>query len=295
MTVQIIRTIKELRLAIAAYRADNAKTTVGYVPTMGYLHEGHASLLRQSKSENSVTILSIFVNPLQFGPQEDLDKYPRDEQRDTSIAEQAGVDIVFMPSVQEMYPSSMLTNISVAEVTAGLCGFSRPGHFDGVATVIAKLFNIIRPDRAYFGLKDAQQVAVVTQMVHDLNIPVEIVPCPIVREVDGLALSSRNVYLQEQERQQALILNQSLMQVSSYIQAGLTTEQLIDKLKESIGQKPLANIDYVEIVAYPSMTMIDPKQILKGQNSSILVAVAVKFGKTRLIDNVLVNFSEAGE
>ncbi|TFE30035.1 pantoate--beta-alanine ligase [Cohnella luojiensis] len=291
----IIRTIAELRQEISAYRRRSSyDQKVGFVPTMGYLHDGHASLLRKSVSDNGLTVLSIFVNPIQFGPGEDLDKYPRDEERDIRVATEAGTDIVFLPSVQEMYPQSRVTTVTVAEVTDSLCGASRPGHFDGVATVVAKLFNIVQPDRAYFGMKDAQQVAVVTRMVQDLNLPVEIVPCPILREKDGLALSSRNVYLGAEERTQALQLSKSLSQVEEWIMEGMTATQIIARLKAEIEFFPLADIDYVDILTYPELTPPNGELPLKEIDVSLLVAVAVRYGKTRLIDNKLLNPSEVG-
>ncbi|MFD0670379.1 pantoate--beta-alanine ligase [Cohnella sp. GCM10027633] len=297
-TPKIIRTISELRQEVNAYRRSlvTAGGTVGFVPTMGYLHEGHASLLARSKADNGLTVLSIFVNPLQFGPNEDLSRYPRDEERDLALAAREGVDIAFLPSVEEMYPQyPLLTTVSVAQVTDHLCGASRPGHFDGVAAVVAKLFNIVQPDRAYFGLKDAQQVAVITQMVRDLSIPVEIVPCPIVREQDGLALSSRNVYLNDEERLQSLALSRSLSKADGWIAEGASAVQLSRKLSEDIRNSPLADIDYVEIVSYPDMRRLEGNEPLREAAQSILIALAVRFGRTRLIDNKLVNPIEAGE
>lgn len=293
----IVRTIAELRQQIRAYRrAAPADATVGFVPTMGYLHEGHASLLRRSVAENGLTVLSIFVNPLQFGPNEDLARYPRDEERDVSLASKNGVDIVFLPSVEEMYPDyPLLTNVSVSGVSEHLCGSSRPGHFDGVATVVTKLFNIVQPDRAYFGLKDAQQVAVIAQMVKDLSIPVEIVPCPIVREQDGLALSSRNVYLSSEERVQSLALSRSLAKAEEWIAAGATARELANKLAEDIRKAPSADIDYVEVVTYPGMRPVVGNGPLSEYAGSVLIALAVRFGRTRLIDNRIVNPIEAGD
>ncbi|RED60407.1 pantoate--beta-alanine ligase [Cohnella lupini] len=291
----IIRSIAELRHEISTFRrSNNGHRTVGFVPTMGYLHDGHASLLRKSSADNGLTVLSIFVNPIQFAPGEDLDKYPRDEARDMKVAEESGADIVFIPTVQEMYPQKRVTTVAVAEVTELLCGASRPGHFDGVATVVTKLFNIVQPDRAYFGMKDAQQIAVVTRMVQDLNMPVEIVPCPILREEDGLAMSSRNVYLNALEREQALVLSQSLSRVAEWIRDGLTASQVIARLKESISRNPLADIDYVDVLAYPDLSRPDDRQSLAEMNVSLLFAVAVRFGKTRLIDNQLLNPAEVG-
>ncbi|MBD8497586.1 pantoate--beta-alanine ligase [Paenibacillus arenosi] len=284
----VARTVEEIRAAVQQLRGNRPNSTVGFVPTMGYLHEGHASLMRKSVEKNEISVLSIFVNPIQFGPNEDLDRYPRNESGDLQLAGQCGIDIVFLPSVDVMYPQATKTKIRVAEVTEGLCGASRPGHFDGVTTVVAKLFNMVKPDRAYFGLKDAQQVAVIQQMVNDLNIDVEVVPCQIVRETDGLALSSRNVYLSDEERRQALVLSESLQMAHSLIreQAAITAGELMDIIIKNIQAMPLANIDYVEIVQYPSMERFAASVQLPEQKSDILIALAVRFGNTRLIDNL---------
>jgi len=276
---------------IAAIR-EGRELQVGLVPTMGYLHEGHASLLRRARTENDLVVLSIFVNPIQFGPNEDLDRYPRDAERDLALAEREGVGAVFMPSVEVMYPQPTKTKVTVAELTSKLCGATRPGHFDGVTTVVSKLFNIVAPNRAYFGQKDAQQVAVVAQMVKDLNFDIEIVPCPIVRENDGLALSSRNVYLSVEEHESALILSRSLKQLEADVYSGqaITAMEARQQLMQKIGSEPLAEIDYVEIAAFPDLTALQETNSLSSElkaHGAILVAVAVKFGTTRLIDNVL--------
>ncbi|OXM88275.1 pantoate--beta-alanine ligase [Paenibacillus rigui] len=287
--LQVIRHIQQLRAAIRQARAKDSTLRVGFVPTMGYLHEGHASLLRAARQQCDLVVLSIFVNPLQFGPNEDLSRYPRDEQRDLALAEAEKADIVFLPSVEEMYPTPTQTVVSVSGVTERLCGESRPGHFDGVATVVSKLFHMVQPDAAYFGQKDAQQVAVIQQMVQDLNIPVQIVPCPIVREADGLALSSRNVYLEPEQRRQALVLSSSLKLAESLVaesKGAIDVSELHKAIIEHIRQSPLAEIDYVEIVAYPTL---QPVARLRDA-SSVLIALAVKFGKTRLIDNTLISF-----
>ncbi|QJD82455.1 pantoate--beta-alanine ligase [Cohnella herbarum] len=295
MTPKIIRTIAVLRKEIAAFRmSDPSNSSVGFVPTMGYLHEGHASLLRRSASDNGLTVLSIFVNPIQFGPGEDLDKYPRNETRDIQVAAEAGADIVFLPEVKEMYPRQRVTNVTVTDVTERLCGASRPGHFDGVATVVTKLFNIVQPNRAYFGMKDAQQIAVISNMVQDLNIPVEIIPCPIVREEDGLALSSRNVYLTSEERKQALVLSRSLSHVADWMQEGITAIELVQRLKAEINGVSLADIDYAEVLTYPDLSPTDTNRPLIKVEKELLIAVAVRFGKTRLIDNRLLNPAEVG-
>ncbi len=293
----VIRTIAELRQAVKTYRRGASdEGAVGFVPTMGYLHEGHASLMRRSVADNGFTVLSIFVNPLQFGPNEDLARYPRDEARDVALATKEGVDVVFLPTVEEMYPEyPLLTTISVANVTERLCGASRPGHFDGVATVVAKLFHIVQPDRAYFGQKDAQQIAVVTRMAYDLSIPVEIVPCPIVREQDGLALSSRNVYLSPEERTEALALSRALGMAEGWIAEGATATELAAKLSAEIRRSPSADIDYVEIASYPNITPVAGDLPIREASGDVLIALAVRFGRTRLIDNLIVNSIKAGE
>lgn len=293
-----VRTIAELRSAVRRLRQEaeqqSGPAEVGFVPTMGYLHEGHASLMRQAKEQCAVTVLSIFVNPIQFGPNEDLAQYPRDEERDLKLAASLGIDIVFLPTPEEMYPQPTKTAISVREVTEPLCGASRPGHFDGVTTVVAKLFHIVNPDRAYFGMKDAQQVAVIQQMVHDLNFDVTIVPCPIVREVDGLALSSRNVYLCGEEREQALGLSQSLRMAEEWVreEPGLTAEEVKSRIRQVIGQAPLADIDYVDILTFPALQALPSDEPVGNAGSDVLIALAVRFGRTRLIDNRL--FSRQG-
>lgn len=278
-TLQQINTIAEMREQIQAARMQGKR--IGIVPTMGYLHEGHLSLVRAAREKCDVVVMSIFVNPLQFGPNEDFDRYPRDLERDRTLAEQAGVDVLFTPDVSEMYPRKILTNISVSNVTNPLCGRSRPGHFDGVATVVMKLFQIVQPDYAFFGQKDAQQVAVVTQMVQDLNVPVQIVPCPIIREADGLAMSSRNVYLTPEERAQALVLSHSLSLAEKWLREGVTIEEVRSRVMDIISEKPLAAIDYVEILSYPELEPLE--QAVSG--TTLILALAVRFGKTRLIDN----------
>lgn len=285
----IVRKIDEIRKALASKRRETPDITVGFVPTMGYLHDGHVSLIRQAKKNGNLVVLSIFVNPLQFGPNEDFDKYPRDEARDLAIAEQAGVDIVFLPSVEEMYPKASKTKVVVSEVTNRLCGASRPGHFDGVATVVTKLFQIVQPDQAYFGLKDAQQVAVIKQMTQDLNMPVEVVPCPILREPDGLAMSSRNVYLTPEQRKEALVLFRCLQEAKTRIQTGnrIPVQQLKEDMRREIMTSPQAEIDYLEILTYPGLEPIDT--VCFGEGEAVIVALAVKFGATRLIDNVIIS------
>jgi pantoate--beta-alanine ligase len=289
----VCRTIQELKSALGE-RASDGKS-LGFVPTMGYLHEGHASLLRKAREENDVAALSIFVNPLQFGPKEDLDRYPRDEERDLAIASECGVDIVFLPTVQEMYPGRHLTKVIVDEVTDRMCGASRPGHFDGVGTVVSKLFHLLKPSRAYFGMKDAQQVAVIEQMVHDLNFDIEIVRCETVREPDGLALSSRNVYLSAEHRSQAVRLSQALNLAKEWLEEpGMTASGLKRRVESHIREADQAIIDYVELLAYPGLSLIDEEARLSSYNGTVILALAVKFGTTRLIDNRLFETSKIG-
>lgn len=275
--MKMVTTVSEVRNTI---RALPPTSTVGLVPTMGYLHAGHLSLVERAKKECDYVVLSIFVNPIQFGENEDYERYPRDLERDTKLAEEAGVDLLFHPSIEEMYPTPVFTTVQVEKLTERLCGMSRPGHFTGVATVVSKLFHIVLPDRAYFGLKDAQQVAVIEQMVKDLHFPVTIVPCDIVREEDGLAMSSRNVYLTPEERKQATILYQALQEVKE--KDFLTANEINQFVRKKIETQPLARIDYVETLAYPSL---EPIEELPEQQ--VIVAVAVWFGSTRLIDNIL--------
>lgn len=295
------RTIEEARKIMMELRqarsANGRQAKAGFVPTMGYLHAGHGSLLKQAKSENDITVLSIFVNPLQFGPNEDYETYPRDEAKDLRFAEEAGVDLVFIPSAQEMYPSPTKTKVSVSELTERLCGASRPGHFDGVTTVVTKLFNIIQPDRAYFGQKDAQQAAVIQQMAKDLNMNIEIRTSPIVREEDGLALSSRNVYLSEEERKQAVVLHKSLQLAQELVdrEPHISASDLHDRVAAHIQTAPLARIDYVEIMSYPELAPLPASEPVQQilQTQSVIVALAVFFGKTRLIDNCILEARHA--
>lgn len=254
--------------------------SVGFVPTMGYLHEGHESLIKKAVSENDKVVVSIFVNPTQFGPNEDLAKYPRDLEKDSLICESAGADLIFHPEVEEMYAESACTAVNMSGLTSGLCGKSRPTHFSGVCTVVTKLFNIVQADKAYFGEKDAQQLAIIKKMVEDLNIDIKIIGCPIVREEDGLAKSSRNIYLSPVEREAALVLNKSLKMARKAIEAGMkNTSDLKGLIVEVIEKEPLAKIDYVEIVDSKSLKEVNSIE------DYILVALAVYIGKTRLIDN----------
>jgi len=280
----VVRTIEQYRTFLEE-QADGR--TIGFVPTMGYLHEGHMSLAARAKRENDAVVMSVFVNPLQFGPNEDFERYPRDEARDLALMEQAGVDCAFVPSVAEMYPAGAIrTTVSVRDVTERLCGASRPGHFDGVATVVTKLFNIVRPTRAYFGMKDAQQVAVIATMAADLNIPVEIVPCPTLREPDGLAKSSRNVYLTPEHRAQAPVLYRALQTVDDWLarRPELTAGELEELLARTVREAPDAVVDYAQVLAYPSLQPIVGPLRSAGP---FIAALAAKFGSTRLIDNRL--------
>ncbi len=279
--MSIICNISELREQLKQ-RSKNGIKSVGLVPTMGFLHEGHMSLIERARSENDLVVVSVFVNPTQFAKGEDLDSYPSDIDMDYKNSTEHGADIIFNPSADEMYGSDDSTYVIVdGDITTQLCGKSRPTHFKGVTTVVAKLFNIVKPTRAYFGQKDAQQVAVIEKMVRDLNFDIDIVACELVREEDGLALSSRNVYLTDKERSEALVISKSLFKVKDLFKEG---ERDANKLKEflvsSIKKSDLAEVDYVEILDAKTLKEID---CIKQKS---LVAVAVKFGKTRLIDNV---------
>jgi pantoate--beta-alanine ligase len=292
--MRVVRSVEQLREALE-YMRGGGHTPIGFVPTMGFLHEGHASLLRRAGEMCGTVVMSIFVNPLQFGPNEDFESYPRDEQRDLELAEREGADIVFIPTVEEMYPRPIRTQVSVSSLTTVLCGASRPGHFDGVTTVVSKLFNMVQPDYAFFGLKDAQQVAVLRQMVSDLNMNVQIVACPIVREADGLALSSRNVYLSAEERLQALVLSRSLRDARAAIEEGpaKTVAEIQQLLVSVITSSPLAVIDYAEMLTFPGLEPLDTDSILSRADGEIIIALAVKFGRTRLIDNIVFTPKEA--
>jgi pantoate--beta-alanine ligase len=278
--MRVIEKISELKAAVAAQR--KAGKTVGLVPTMGFLHEGHISLIKTSRSDNDITVLSIFVNPAQFGVNEDYDKYPKDIEGDSRKAEEAGTDIIFAPNSAEMYPQGYSTHVDMDGITDSMCGKSRPGHFKGVATVVTKLFNIVQPDKAYFGQKDAQQAAVIRKIVRDLNMDVDIIVCPIVREKDGLAMSSRNVYLNLEERKAALILSKSLFKAERLIKEGeRDAHKIRSSIEKEISSETLADIDYVTVVDAETLEEI---KLLKG---TILAAVAVRFGRTRLIDNIV--------
>lgn len=276
--MKIVRTIDEIRNQVKSWRKEGL--TVGFVPTMGYLHEGHASLIRKSSEQNDRTVVSVFVNPMQFGVNEDLDSYPRDIEHDSEVVEESGGDIIFNPEPEEMYKSGFSSFVDMTVLTEELCGLSRPVHFRGVCTVVTKLFNIVKPDRAYFGQKDAQQLAVIKHMVSDLNMDIEIIGCPIVREENGLAKSSRNTYLSDKERESALILSKTIFMGMDMVRNGeKDCKKILDAMKKNIESEPLAKIDYVKIVDLNTMQQIDTL------DRPALCAMAVYIGKTRLIDN----------
>ena len=280
--MKIVKTIQEVRDVVKEWKAQGL--SVGFVPTMGYLHEGHESLINKAVENNDRVVVSIFVNPMQFGPTEDLDKYPRDLERDSKLCERAGANLIFHPEKEEMYFDDFSSYVDINGLSNELCGKSRPVHFRGVCTVVTKLFNIVNPDRAYFGEKDAQQLAIIRRFVRDLNIDVEIIGCPIIREENGLAKSSRNTYLSKEERQAALILSQSLNLAKDAIASGeRDSKTVIDLISKNIEKEPLAKIDYIEVV--DSLSMKPVEKIEK----SVLVAIAVYIGKTRLIDNFTFN------
>ena len=278
--MQVVKTVKEVRDIVSGWKREGL--SVGLVPTMGYLHEGHRSLIEKSVSENDCTVVSVFVNPIQFGPSEDLASYPRDLQRDMDVVGSAGGDLIFHPEPSEMYPGHFTSFIDTSETTELLCGAVRPGHFRGVCTVVGKLFNIVMPERAYFGQKDAQQLATIRRFVRDLNFNVQIVACPIVRESDGLAKSSRNTYLSADERQAALVLSQSLQKGKALIDAGERDAAAVkEAIRAHLLTQPLARIDYVEVVDNENIRRVE------RISGSTLVAIAVYIGKTRLIDNFI--------
>ncbi|PKR85882.1 pantoate--beta-alanine ligase [Heyndrickxia camelliae] len=260
--------------------------TIGFVPTMGYLHEGHLTLASKARENNDIVIMSIFVNPLQFGPNEDFETYPRDLKRDEQLAENAGVDYLFVPSVEEMYPNSLSIQMTVYNRVNVLCGKKREGHFDGVVTVLTKLFHLVSPNRVYFGLKDAQQVAVVDSLIEDFFFPIELVPVDTVREEDGLAKSSRNVYLNAQERKEATQLHKSLQTARSSIENGeRDINKIISEIENHINTTTSGTIEYIEIYQYPSLKPITE---LKGK---FIIAIAVQFSKARLIDNLIMELA----
>lgn len=277
--MKIIKNIDEIKDIVREWKKQGY--SIGLVPTMGYLHKGHGSLIEKAVAENDKVVISVFVNPIQFGPNEDFSSYPRDIEKDAKLCDTLGADIVFNPEPKEMYGEDFSSYLEVQGITEGLCGAKRPGHFRGVTTVVAKLFNITEANRAYFGEKDAQQLAVIKKMVKDFNMNIEIRPCPIVREKDGLAMSSRNTYLSEEERRAALVLNKSLRKAKEALRENeRSTEALRKIIKEHIYKEPLAKIDYVEIV--DSISLKPCGEVI---NKNILIAIAVYIGNTRLIDN----------
>lgn len=278
--MKLIHDVQEMQQTALALRRQGKR--IAFVPTMGFLHEGHASLLREGRARGDVLVLSIFVNPAQFGPTEDLERYPRNLAGDCALAETCGVDFVFAPTVGGMYPSGFQTTVSLGPLTEPLCGASRPGHFNGVAVVVTKLFGIVQPDSALFGKKDFQQLAIIRQMTADLNLAVEVVGMPIVRDPDGLAMSSRNSYLSPEERQQALCLRRALLRVRELFDGGETSvERLLSAARAQIEPVPVASVEYLEL--RDGATLAPVEQAAKGT----LLALAVKIGATRLIDNTV--------
>lgn len=282
--MKIETTIEGVRKQISEWKKEGL--TIGFVPTMGYLHEGHASLINAA-SENDRVVVSIFVNPMQFGENEDLDSYPRDFEHDTGLCREHGVDLVFHPDANEMYGDNFYSYVDMNVLTKELCGLSRPVHFRGVCTIVAKLFHIVTPDRAYFGQKDAQQLAVIKRMVKDLNMPLQIIGCPIIREADGLAKSSRNTYLSETERKAALVLSRAVFLGKKMAEQGeRNSKKIVKAMQEEIEKEALAQIDYIKIVDLETMQQI--QKIERG----FLAAIAVYIGKTRLIDNFMIETIE---
>ena len=279
--MKIVGTVKEVREQVKEWKKQGL--SVGLVPTMGYLHEGHKSLMEAARKDNDKVVVSIFVNPMQFGPTEDLATYPRDLDHDAALCESVGVDLIFHPEAEEMYEKDFCSFVYMTGLTEGLCGKTRPIHFRGVCTVVNKLFNIVTPDHAYFGQKDGQQLAVIKRMVRDLNMDIEIVGCPIVREEDGLAKSSRNTYLSPEERKAALILSKTVALGKELAKTEKDANKVVEAMKKNIETEPLAKIDYVEAVDALSMA---PVEKLEG---TCMLAMAVYIGKTRLIDNTLIN------
>ena len=278
--MKIVGTVKEVREQVKEWKKQGL--SVGFVPTMGYLHEGHKSLMDAARKGNDKVVVSIFVNPMQFGPTEDLATYPRDLDHDAALCESAGVDLIFHPEAEEMYEKDFCSFVDMTGLTEGLCGKTRPIHFRGVCTVVNKLFNIVTPDHAYFGQKDGQQLAVIKRMVRDLNMDIEIVGCPIIREEDGLAKSSRNTYLSKDERKAALILSKAVKLGEDMAKAGeKDTDKIVSEMIKLIETEPMAKIDYVQAVDAVSVKPV------KEMTAPVLVAMAVYIGKTRLIDNFI--------
>jgi len=283
--MKVIKKIDEMQSAVSGIKS--REMSIGFVPTMGYLHEGHLSLVRESLRKADVTVVSIFVNPAQFGPGEDFKEYPRDLNRDSEVLEREGVDYLFVPESDEIYPQGHKTYVEVCDLQDKLCGRSRPGHFRGVCTVVLKLFNIINPDISFFGQKDAQQAIILKRMVKELNLEVIIEVLPIIREEDGLALSSRNKYLTQEERKAALVLSKSLKEAQSMVEKGQRdSAAIIKEMKEIIGREPLVKIDYIEIV---DMDKLNPVAEIEKK---ALVAMAIFIGKVRLIDNTILRTKE---
>jgi pantoate--beta-alanine ligase len=280
--MEIVETIDKTRKIVA--KAKSAGKKIGFVPTMGALHEGHFSLIRAAKQQCNFVVVSIFVNPTQFGPGEDIDKYPRPFDADIKACKNLGVDVVFAPSVEQMYPEKNLTWVNVEKLSELLCGKGRPGHFRGVATVCAKLFNIVRPDIAFFGQKDAQQAIIVQRMITDLNMPLKIVVCPTIREIDGLAMSSRNEYLSAAQRKDAALLYAALQKAEVFIAAGQRkSSELISEMEKILKISRQIKIEYISIVDAQTLDELDQ---VKGK---VLIALAVKIGSARLIDNIVVD------
>ncbi|MFD1038663.1 pantoate--beta-alanine ligase [Virgibacillus byunsanensis] len=283
--MEIIRSLQEMQLKSLELIRQNKQ--IGFVATMGFFHEGHTNLMKRAKQENDIVVTSIFVNPLQFGPSEDFEQYPRDEQQDTTVAEQVGVDYLFLPEIQDMYPTPLIISMNIEDRADVLCGRSRPGHFEGVITVLSKLFHIIQPSKTYFGMKDAQQVAVVDALIKDLNFPIELIPVSTTREKDGLAKSSRNVYLTNKERQEAPQLYGALNKGRKLVVDGETnTDIIVKEVMDVINNHTSGRIDYVELLSYPQL---EPVSVV---NRPVVLAVAVHFNRARLIDNLL--FDEYG-
>lgn len=280
--MRVVDNINGLKAIIRAQK--KADKTIGFVPTMGYLHEGHMSLVQASAANNDFTVMSIFVNPVQFGENEDFDKYPRDLKADSVLAESYGVDVLFIPAIAEMYPKDYGTYVEVTgDIAAKMCGKSRPGHFRGVATIVTKLFHIVEPDKAYFGQKDAQQAAIITKLVRELDMNLEIVTCPILREEDGLAMSSRNVYLSAEERKAALVLSNSLFAAEEMILSGeRSVEKILEEVTGRVAEEKLA------ILEYAALTDAETLEELTLVEGRVLISIAAKIGKTRLIDNTIV-------
>lgn len=276
--MKVIKKIDELREILKDFKKEGK--SIGLVPTMGFLHKGHASLIKKAVSENDIVVVSDFVNPIQFGPNEDLEAYPRDINADSKLCEDLGADFIFNPDPSEMYHDKKAF-VDIEGLSDNLCGARRAGHFRGVCTVCTKLFNIVGPDRAYFGQKDAQQLSIIKKLVFDLNIPIEIVACPIVREDDGLAMSSRNTYLSADERKAALCLSKAIFEGEKMAKEGLSVKEVLEKMKEIISAEKLAKIDYISAVDLETIKDVD------NFDKDTLVAIAVYIGKTRLIDNFI--------